>query len=108
MIVVRHLPVIGASRTIITAIVAGIAGVVERAQICTITTRIDGNWRRRRQRGMRMLLLPQQMRLLLVYVVLVVLREKQIIVFVVLRSESAVLVGVLGLYVAREAAQERV
>lgn len=93
---VRHLPVIGASRTIITtgrvAIVIAsrvIAGVVERAQICTI--RIDGNGWQRRMR-MRLLLLVSANQMLL-EVWIVVVRHHEVIRFVC--AESTVLVGVL-------------
>lgn len=108
VIVVRHLPVIGAVRSIVTAarragaaIASRLAGVVERTQICTITIRIDGNWRQRRMR-----MLAHQVLRWKLYVVLVVVGQHHVVWFV--RAESTVLVRVLGLDVTRKAAQERV
>lgn len=106
VIVVRHLPVIGAVRSIVTAArragaASRLAGVVERTQICTITIRIDGNWRQRRMR-----MLGHQVLRWKVYVVLLMVGHHQIVRFV--RAKSTVLVRVLGLDVTRKAAQERV
>lgn len=120
MIVVRrHLPVIGAGQAIITtgrvAIVIArrrVAGVMERAQICTITTAariivVDGNWG---QRGMRMLsanhvLLKVWIVVVVVVVLLLLVCHHQIVRF--FGAESTVLVRILGFDVARESAEER-